>query len=109
MKSTFRTRLPLVLFAASVLVTAVVISSTVGQNDMAEAEATDVAQDTGPSFDEWARQDPSPDEGKGRLLGHVERDGQMIEVREMVREDRAETGAEPMVEPESEPDQPLAP
>lgn len=109
MKSTFRTRLPLVLFATSVLVTAVVISSTVGQNDTAKAEATEVSQDTGPSFDEWARQDPSPEEGKGRLLGHVERDGQMIEVREMVREDGTDTGAEPMIEPESEPEQPLAP
>ena len=109
MKSTFRARLPLLLFAASVLVTAVVISSTVGAGGKAEADATEVAQDTGPSFDEWARQDPSLEEGKGRLLGHVERDGQLIEVREAVREDGAEDGNEPMVEPESEPGSQLAP
>lgn len=109
MKSTFRTRLPLVLFAASVLLIAVVISSTVGRNDLADAEATEVAQDTGPSFDDWARQDSSPEQGKGRLLGHVERDGQVIEVREMDREAGAETGAEPMVEPEPISEQPLAP
>lgn len=109
MQSMFRTRLPLLLFVASVLVTAAVISSTVGVGGKAEAESTEVAEDAGPSFEEWARQDPSPEEGKGRLLGHVERDGQLIEVREAVREDGAEPGNEPMVEPESEPEPQLAP
>lgn len=104
MKSTSRTRLPLLLFAGSVLVVAVVIASTAADNGNAMADATAVAADAGPSFEDWARQDPSPEEPKGKLLGHVERDGQMVEVREMVREEEPDTGAEPMVEPDPEPE-----
>lgn len=57
---------------------------------------------------QWAGEDTPLEDGKGKLLGHVERNGELIEVREAIAED-AVTPERPDVDegpdPEPEPDQ----
>ncbi len=81
-----RYRMTLLLFAGGILASAALVASQMTEGktgNVVNAPGTSSAQE-GPAFDEWAGQDPAPDERKGKLLGQVERNGEMVEVREAV-------------------------
>ena len=92
-----RNRIPLLLFAAGILASAALVASLISRGNEMEAAAVTPASGEGPIFDEWVHDDPAAEEGKGALLGHVERNGEMIEIREAPPEADAEadTGQEP--------------
>jgi hypothetical protein len=92
-----RYRLTLLLFACGVMASAALVAS-----QMTEANAVAAQTDAAPqsvAFDQWVDEDPAPDEHKGKLLGRVERNGELVEVREPV----ADEGIEPVEENDSEP------
>ncbi len=96
-----RYRVTLLLFAGGILISAAVVASQMTEGNATDAQGTTPAQE-GPAFADWASEDPSPDERKGKLLGMVERNGEMVEVREALPEEalepdedaEAEAGAE---------------
>ena len=95
-----RYRVTLLLFAGGILVSAALVASQMTEGNAVVAQNTSAAQE-GPAFDEWASQDPAPDERKGKLLGQVERNGEMVEVREAVPDEGQETTEGTEAEPET--------
>lgn len=98
-----RNRIAAWVFGASVVLTAALIASQVASEDKVAPEPSATAEAAaGPVFDEWAKDAPDPDEGKGKLIGHVERDGQMIEVRQLPPDQDPDAADDPaLVEPGS--------
>lgn len=94
-----RYRVTLLLFAGGILVSAALVASQMTEANAVKAQATTSALE-GPAFDQWVGQDPASDERKGKLLGQVERNGEMVEVREALPED----GLEPAEDTEAEPE-----
>ncbi|MBB3861914.1 hypothetical protein GGQ88_003204 [Novosphingobium hassiacum] len=88
-----RYRFTLLLFAGGILVSAALVASQITEANVVNGQGTNAAPN-GPAFDEWVDQDPAPDEGKGKLLGHVERNGEMVEVREALPEEVLEPAAD---------------
>lgn len=75
-----RSQLALLLFAGSVLLCAALVAANLRGEGKTEALATSVATEMQPMLADTVTTPPA--EAQGRLLGRVERDGELVEVRE---------------------------
>lgn len=100
----FRNRWIALLFAISMIVSALTIVPEAAK--IAEAEETGApvdAQAAAPSFDEWANADSGENDGRGKVIGHVERNGEMIEVRELPAAEDPERADDPTADMPTDP------
>lgn len=94
-----RSQLAMLLFAASVLVCAALVAANLRGEGQTEALATAVASEMQPAVSQFGEDSSPPEPGQGKLLGHVERNGEMVEVREMVPDEEPAFG-EPDIDAE---------
>ncbi len=104
-----RSQLALLLFAGSVLVCAALVAANLRGDRKAEALATAVATEMQPAVSQFSDEKSPTEPGQGKLLGHVERNGEIVEVREMVADEEPafgdpDTDAEPESDSEFSPD-----
>lgn len=95
----FRNRWIALFFAISMIVSAIAIVPQAAK--IAEAKQTSAPVDTqakAPSFDEWANSDSGENDGRGKVIGHVERNGELIEVRELPAAEDPERADDPTSE-----------
>jgi hypothetical protein len=90
----------MLLFAASVLVCAALVAANLRGEGQTEALTTAVASEMQPAVSHFSDEGASAEAGEGKLLGHVERNGEMVEVREMVADEEPAFGA-PDIDAES--------
>lgn len=98
------------LLCGSLLVVSAVIANEIygaaavpQAGDSATGEAAALAPDQ-PAFDKWVHDSESAD-GKGRLIGEIERDGKIVELRQLSEGPQADQGSPDMPPEESAPDQ----
>ncbi len=102
-----RSQLAMLLFAASVLVCAALVAANLRGEGQTEALATAVATEMQPAVSQFNDDTSSAEPGQGKLLGHVERNGEMVEVREMVADEDPAFG-EPDIDAEPAEDDALS-
>lgn len=85
-----RSQLALLLFAGSVLLCAALVAANLRGEGKTEALATSVANEVQPMLTDSEQAPPA--EAKGKLLGRVERNGELVEVREAVPDEEPAFG-----------------
>jgi hypothetical protein len=109
-RSTYR--LAALLLGASVLAVGSLVVSGYDRAHTEAAAATESAPDTvdpadrgqSPSFEKWA-EDSDEADGKGRLIGEIERDGKMVELRQLPDAPGAEEPTQDSPADDTTPDQ----
>ena len=100
-----RSQLALLLFAGSVLLCAALVAANLRGDGKTEALATSVAAEMQPMLAN--SETTPPPESQGRLLGRVERDGELVEVREAAPDEEPAFG-EPLDAIEDDAEEPFS-